>query len=242
MEVALNASWQGFNALLFKKMANQGSKDPEKASREVGRTVGVFNTRMQRKLKERELQDQVANRAAEQRHQRMLQALTVIRKALTEAAKMSFNDRFALALRTSDWEGWPRIDLVLVDSLAPNDSHNSLTVTAHDRNRSGTVQLVTKGGECLTRLFMGEEDALGKLPLALKSSIRRFLDQLSNYVLNPPDPDQILEVQAKNISPGDENVAVDTKLSKEEFFTEDAYAGDDLVTDVDIVPIDGNND
>lgn len=224
------------------KTSSQGLADEmtAEAISSLGNTVGTFATRINRKLKEKEELDDVSARQAEIRHARMLQAMTTIRKALQETCKIKLGDRFHFALKVSDWEGWPRVALNLVDKFAPQRVDYSMIVTANDRNSLGSVVINTLNGDTLGRVQLCDSAELNRLPLVLKKSVRQYLDVVANYVLNPVAPEDLLETVTKNItSAANEVDEIGAKLQDTNVFSEEnGFGNDNRVSEHDdLVPI-----
>ena len=64
----------------------------------VGNTVELFAGRMKRKLIEKQNENELTKKAADERHALILKALTTIRKALQATSKLSLSTRFHLEL------------------------------------------------------------------------------------------------------------------------------------------------
>lgn len=186
----------------------------------LGATAETFASRMQRRLKEQEAKEVESKKALSARHALMLQAMTTIRKALGSTARINLGERFSFDLAVSDWEGWPRVELNLIDGCAPTRIDHALVITANDRKNLGTVQISTKDGEALARLHLEAPGELEKLPLLLKKAVRHFLDTVAAYVLHPPSPQELIEQQAKSISITDFDV-IDRQLQGEDLFGEE---------------------
>lgn len=183
-------------------------------------TVDNFASRLQRRLKEKETESDHSERAKEARHGRMLKAMTTIRKALQETCKIKLGDRFSFDLEVNDWEGWPRVELNLIDSFAPERIDYGLIVSANDRNELGTVLLSLRSGEMLGKIQLADPEQFAKLPLMLKRAVRGYLDIIADYVLNPKKPEELLEVQSQRIE-DEELDAVDKELQTVDVFSED---------------------
>lgn len=192
------------------------SKKPDMAEEESAQdtatyldsTVGSFENRLQKKLEEQEQQEQQEHNAAKERSARILQALNTIRKALQETRKIKLGKRFHFDLEISDWNGWPRLELNLIDSIAPELQEYGLIVTAHDRKQSGTVEFRSRTGVVYSELSLASDANLTRIPIVLKKSVRNYLDQVAEYVLNPKDEKELLgqsiklqEQEEKEMSP-----------------------------------------
>ena len=195
------------------------------ATEELGATVENFASRLKRQLKEQEVANSESAKAAQARQALLLKAMTGVRKALQETARISLGDRFFFELDISDWEGWPRLELQLLDKAAPGLVSHALIATATDRNEQGILQLATRGGTPLAVINLKDETEFSRLPLVLKKSLRTFLDTVSNAVLNPADPAETLAAQTKMLE-GTEEQEAGVDLQGEDLFTEESYAGD----------------
>ncbi len=216
-------------------MANQKdqitqNKAVTKALSSVGTTVEAFADRMKRKLKEQETLADQSRKASDARHALILQSLTTIRKALQETAKITLGDRFSFELDISDWEGWPRLDLNLIDSTNPEIINHALIVTAHDRNELGLIQLNLKSGECIGRVMLKDPEEFEKLPIVLKRAIRKYLDTVTPYILNPaPEKENAEKKAAQPSATTVEDVATNKALQTVDFFVDDQDGQDNIV-------------
>ncbi len=191
----------------------------------LGSTADAFATRLRRKLKEQEKLEDELSKACEARHAAMMKAMMTIRKALQETCKTDLGKRFSFDLDVSDHEGWPRIELNLVDELLPERIDYGLIVSANDRNELGAILINNKhNGELLGRIQLALPGELSKLPTMLKTALRRFLDIVAHYVLNPISQKAILEEKAMELE--DTEVVRDASISAEEMFVEDGSIHD----------------
>lgn len=203
----------------------------------LGQTADTFASRLRRKLREKELAEQQGEKARELRHQSMLQAMTSIRKALQEAAKMDLGRRFVLKLEVSDCEGWPRLELRLVDLLMPQSSPVGLVVLSHDRSDQGIVQFSRRDtDECYGRLNLANSEELKKLPVVLKNSLRRFLDDITPQILNPRPLQELEDDRPLAL---EEEDPLSARLRGEDLFSEEEeYSPDsNRVASEELVPI-----
>lgn len=190
----------------------------------LGNTVGAFANRMRRELAEQEQRDSENQKLREERHNRMLQAMTIARKALQATSKINMGNRFSLELEFTEVDGWPKVELYLADSLAPEMIKYSLQVSANDRNDLGTVMLTTISGEVLGRLQLKDPQELSKMPLLLKKSVRHFLDLAGAYVLNPMTPEELeltKPVETSRIEDREKIDEVNEKLKDQDLFVDD---------------------
>jgi hypothetical protein len=204
---------------------------------ELGATVGNFASRIRRKLKEQEVQKTNTNRAAGQRQALMLKAMTGVRKALQDAAKISLGNRFFFELEIADLEGWPRLELKLIDSSMPDLQTQSLIATANDRNELGTLQLQMRGGEILGRVHLRDEEEFNRLPLIMKKSLRAFLDVVALLVLNPTNPEDSLAAQTAPLEDGFDGDFASRDLAEEDVFSADeGYSRGDNRVEIEDTP------
>ncbi len=212
------------------KRGNLASSDmTAQAVDSLGLTLGNFASRIKRKLKEQESRQEESLKETELRHNRILQALNIIRRALQETGQIQLGERFQLELDVSDWEGWPRLSLNLMDSLVPHKVDYALIVTAHDRKGLGSVELRMKSGALLGEVHLQNEAELEKIPLVLKKSVRTFLDVVTEYVLAPENPSEPKQVESSLLLTSDEDVLDEhaEKLLQENLFLEDDYSVND---------------
>jgi len=203
------------------KSNSNSTNQNEQSNGLLGSTVGSFASRITKGLKEQEQKQGQAAKLREMRHGNMLQAMTTIRKALQETCKIKLGERFGFDLDVSDWEGWPRVELRLVDSLAPERDCLGLIVTANDHNELGTILISMKSGEVFGKIQLANPVDFERIPVVLKRSVRSYLDIVGSYVLNPV-PEDVVEAAAKPIETNDFDDASD-KLSKEDVFISDEY-------------------
>jgi hypothetical protein len=203
----------------------------------LGNTVDVFESRLQRKLKKQEIVQDSSRKEAEVRHARMLQAMTTIRKAIQDTCKIKLGDRFYFQVDVLDFEGWPKVELLLVDSVAPSRRDFGLAIGAHDRNESGTVYFATLNSRLLGSVELCDEDEFSKIPLLLKKTVRTFLDTVAEYVLNPPEPHELVEVQTQAINMDEELDEVKEELSGVDVFSDELNAHNQNLIGADDTPI-----
>lgn len=190
----------------------------------LGGTVDTFATRLKRRLKEQQTQDDAARRATEERHARMLQAMTLIRKALQESCKINLGSRFCFKLKVTDWEGWPKVELCLLDQLSGGACNSALVVTTHDRDQTGAVCFSNLGERPLGKVLLSDPNEMERLPKLLKKCVRDFLDLISPTVVNPQAP--AYQETKIEIDDHHENQEASEKLKDEDLFTEQQHSGD----------------
>ncbi len=198
----------------------------ESSSISLGSTFDVFENRLQRKLQKKESNDSAAQEATDARHTRMLKAMNTIRKALQDTSRIRLGSRFSFQLDVVDFEGWPKINLTLIDNVAPDRKDFGLVISANDRQGLGTINIVSLPNTVLGRVQLKDPAEMERLPLLLKKSVRDFLDVVADYVLNPKKPEELIDVQARNLDE-DEPDSIDTKLSGVELFSDELDIADD---------------
>lgn len=200
----------------------------------LGDTVLSFQNRLQRKLKAQEKAQDVSDRKRDERHKLMLKAMTTIRRAMQDTCKIRLGERFSFELEVSDWQGWPQVELTLIDSVAPTRKDYGLIVSANDRNDLGTIVMTMRPNEVVGKVHLCDAEEFNKLPLLLKRTVRGFLDLIGEYVLNPKKPEELLEVQTQKIE--DEQLdEINAALTGVDVFSEDHGPVDD-----NIVPSEDN--
>ncbi len=194
----------------------------------LGATVGTFDARMKRKLEAQRAEESRSEGEANARESRILSAMTIIRKALQDASRVTMGERFHLAIIISDHDGWPRLEVRLIDRLAPQRVDYGLTISVNDHLGTGLIQFTLRNGETLGELTMANPSELNRLGVVLKGSIRRFLDIVGTYVLKPRKPEELVEVAARPIgththetaAPAQKS-ALDNSLLGAELFSEE---------------------
>lgn len=202
---------------------------------ELGTTVGNFASRIRRKLKEQEAQQHQSNLAASERQAMVLKAMTAVRKALQDAAKISLGERFRFTLEISDWEGWPKLELRLIDSLSPDLQIKSLIATANDRNELGLIQLHLITGEILGSVQLKDANEFARLPLIMKKALRTFLDMVAHSVLHPTARQDSLEAQTAPLEDVDQQSGAEL-CGENVFIDEDFRKGENQV-EIDAQPL-----
>lgn len=77
-------------------------------------------------------------------------------------------ERFYLQLQVSDWEGWPRLDLRLVDRLAPTRIDHSLVVSVNDCRAQGWIGFTGRNNEVFGSLELANATELERIAPVLK--------------------------------------------------------------------------
>ncbi len=199
-----------------------GNFGESEAQNLLGSTVGSFADRISKGLQEQEAIVSKESRQRSLRHNLMLKAMNMVRKGLQETCKIKMGERFGFELEVSDWEGWPRVDLRLVDHNAPERDCLCLVVTANDNKSEGNIVFGLISGTELASLKLSNLDEFAKLPTIMKRTLRYFLDMVGNFVLNPV-PDEMVEAAADPISE-EQFDELTEKLKRENVFIEEQYA------------------
>jgi hypothetical protein len=204
----------------------------------LGSTVEVFSSRLQRKLREQEVADDLSAKEAEVRKAVILRAMTSIRKALQETTRVHLGKRFHLQLEISDNEGWPRLELQLVDKLQPDRVDHALVVNANDRGGRGLISFVNKeNADCIGALPLDTTGEVAKLPVLLKTTIRRFLDSIADFVLNPVSESELEAEKPLEINVVEEDPHA-ARLKQADVFTEENLGPDqNLVIPEEVTPL-----
>jgi hypothetical protein len=119
------------------------------------------------------------------RQRLILEALADTRAALSEILRIDLGKRYQLQLEISDWEGWPRLELRLIDSLADfipgfrGVVKEHLSSGAIDRSGQGMMFLALNYREVLGRLVVGNEEDLASLPQTVLEGVQHFLGRVA---------------------------------------------------------------
>lgn len=192
-------------------------------------TVDLFSNRIARKLKEKDAKEVESEREAEVRQALMLESMTTIRKALQETLRINLGNRFSLDIEIDDLNGWPRVQLLLTDSLAPEQIDYGIVVSANDRKELGTIEIKLLTGETLGKVHLCDQGEFEKLALILKRAVREFLDIIAAYILNPKRPEELLATQSRALEDPEADV-ISNKLAGEDVFTEEINPQANIVT------------
>jgi|GEM_PF-5009878 len=215
------------------------NKSALKATDLAGSTIDTSAGSTQRKHNEQKMKGYKPHRTDPLCQTMIFHALSAIHKALLEAAKIPLGRRCYFHLEVSDWKGWPRMDLKLVDRRAAVETPHSLTVLGHVRGQTGIVQFKLDAGQTLGYLEFNDGSQFEKLPAILKSAMRRFLTVVSEYVLNSADSNKVLETEAKQHAfERKEALPLSQSLSTLDLFTEEEDKNDNIVPNADVQPLD----
>jgi hypothetical protein len=213
----------------FEKRADDSPADSSPLESNLSSTLQAFRSRIQHKRREQASEDERTQRAARSRQAVLLQAMTKIRKSLTEVSRIDLGDQYTLDLEADDLQGWPRIVVSLVSRANPREEFPRLKILSHDRQASGSIEIQCPGLP-LEKFSVVRENDVKQLPFALKKAVRTFLDVIGEIVLstaaeeNEPHAIQLagesLEETAKrpdSIVGDEENLFDDTFDDKEVF-------------------------
>lgn len=200
--------------------------------------MDVFSSRLQRKLREQEIAESQISKDAEARKSAILKAMTSVRKALQESARAQLGKRFLFELEVTDNEGWPKLELQLIDRLRPDKREHGLIVNASDRGGRGLISFVNKQrADCIGALAFEDPAEITKLPVLLKTTIRRFLDSIAPFVLKPASQQDIeadKPIEFENV----EEDQVAKRLAGEDVFIEDNILEyGNIIIPEDVVPL-----
>lgn len=206
---------------------------------DVTATLGSFASRLKKQLDNKN--ETEAKRLVESEIKRalLLKGINSIRKALQETTRISLGDRFSFDLDVSDIEGWPKIDLRLADADAPESDTPTFSVKPIQRDETSVVQMSLETGEILARVDVHSENDLEKLALAVKKSIRSFLDIVENYVMNPKSVDKATAIVLSHEEKEEEIDDLGQTLANENLFIEDEAWQNSNVAEVesDVKPL-----
>lgn len=192
-------------------------------------TAESFEGKLQKKLKEKEEQENLAQQQATQRHTRIIKGITTIRKALQETSKIKMGPRFKFKLDVDDYHGWPRVQLILVDKKSRDIITHCLVISAHDKQESGTILIQSYDERLLGKIELNKADNFRKIPIVLKNSVRAFLDEVEEYVLNPASA---VTTKSQNPEPMDvssKQMTTTQFLSRADIFSEDLQQGNNVI-------------
>lgn len=150
---------------------------------ELGATARAFNRSIQQKKKAQEEAVGQAEKATRHRHAMMIDALMHVRRSMREVTKIDLGERFHLTLASDDVMGWPRLTLKLHDKDLPDQEYSQFSVSAHDRNATGTIEIVSEAAGILERIMLAREMDAKRLPRTLKKCVRNYLDLVGEVIL-----------------------------------------------------------
>lgn len=205
----------------------------------VGDTVENFSERMRRKLRDQQLAAAQHARVMAARHATLLHAINLVRKAIGEATKVDLGKRFSLDFDVSDWEGWPRLELSLVDRTGI-DCELALVISANCRQDSNLLIFGLRTETVLARVDANTESDIASIPPTVKKVLRHFLDLVSERVLCP-DPVTAAGCR-KQPSPRASDVVLDdviteNHLARTDFDLDETQANENRVVGGDVIPI-----
>lgn len=158
-------------------------KNPKRSVVSMGTTAQAFNAKLQFHKKQIQSAADVAEQEKKRRHSTLLRGMTETRRALAEISKVDLGGTFFLELDVDDWQGWPRVMLRLVNGKNPIKEYPGLTVCAHDRKDSGTIEIYVGGKPTPITHQMLDPDSEGRYPVILRRAARSYLDEVCKLVL-----------------------------------------------------------
>ncbi len=168
----------------FDLLGGEGNgSNTEVPKTDLASTARAFNTRIRERKKAQELAQGEAEKAAYQRHATMIQALVRIRKSLRDVIRIDLGERFSFQLHADDWQGWPRLSIRLHDADLPEEEYPSLTVTAHDRQAKGVIEILYDLNLGANQISLLREQDSKRLPKLLRKCVRTYLDTIADIVL-----------------------------------------------------------
>jgi hypothetical protein len=152
-------------------------------STDISKTAKAFNTRIQRKTREKKQAVGVAEKAARSRQTLLLNSMMQIRKSLREVTRIDLGERFVFSLLADDSGGWPRLTIKLSDTDFPNEEYPGFAVICHDRKANAEIEITFHPLEKPERLHLVEDNQVKRLPLILRKCVRVYLDMVADIVL-----------------------------------------------------------
>lgn len=223
-------------------VADKGKPSQPISDRGVGSTVETFAAKMRKKLLEQEERDLEVQKKTSARHALMLQGISLSRKAMQETCKISLGTRFSLELDVTEFESWPRLELVLVDEENEGNRDTCLLVSAHDRQNSGTITFTTRKGESLGLVKLEDTAEMSRLPIVVKRSIRHFLDTVGTIVIESQRTPKKREEEVPLLQEEKVECPVERNLQDQVFFSHDAPVSKNVVEasedELRILPLD----
>lgn len=207
-------------------------------SMDLSSTLGSFADQIKKRLDAKRSEDGLNSKLESGRRDILLKCMSAIRKALQETTKISLGERFYFDIDVSDLEGWPQMELRLVDEFVADTFPLFMRVKAGDREGSGFILISLESGEQLGRQEIQEQQDLGKTAILVKRCTRVFLDRVGNYVLNPKSIEELKAIKLNEES--EELDPIGAKLSQEDLFSQDNNAPqrDNLIEITDeVIPI-----
>ena len=224
-----------------KKPGSEANTTNRKQARcNVESTVGKFASRIHRQLERKSLEEEQLDQIMQLRKNIALEAMTSIRKALQDTVRLKLGERFSLKLLNDDWEGWPRVQLILMDSLAPSQITHALVVKLRHREDVTAIEMSLKSGDPLGVIQIVDGSEVGKLSAMFKKVVRDFLDLAACSVLNPANPEEIIDFQSRPVEDGGNLDLVEVKLRTVDVFAEEIKRADSnrIISNVLANPID----
>ncbi len=117
------------------------------------------------------------------RQARIVQAMHVIRRALSETSKIQLGSKFKFLLHFDEEGQWPNIELRLVRKENFETTPYILEVKANDQISSGLISISLKSGPIFGEVHITRADDFKKIPAILKSAVKEYLDLIKEYVL-----------------------------------------------------------
>ncbi len=118
------------------------------------------------------------------RQRRLLEALADARQAMSEALRIDFGERFELLLNVSDREGWPILELHLIDNSIEffpgvrGAVTDSMSAGAFEKPSAAIVFVTLNHGEAIAHLSVEEDHDLNGLPELLIENVALFLGRI----------------------------------------------------------------
>ena len=163
--------------------ASQAAKSAPLPDANLAATAQAFHSRIERLKREQEKVLSEEEQKTQSRHELMMKALLNIRRSLTDVTRIDLGKRFRFRLLKDDWQGWPRITIVLCDSTLSEAVYPLLQVTAHDRKSRGIIEIAYHPDRKPEWVSLAQENESSRLPSTLKRCVRAYLDLVGEIIL-----------------------------------------------------------
>lgn len=180
-----------------------------------------FQAKIRKRLEQQSSSNAETQQKANDNRYQALQVMNSIRRAFNEIVGIDLGQRFCLELDIGDLNGWPRIDLCLIDTDFPDQPAERMIACVQNRSQDLFVELRSSGGKVSSTIDFNDQRR--DLGLLVKKCIRLFLDEIETHILNP---------RATSITPLEteeehtEQSGATAKLKETELFNEETSVGD----------------
>lgn len=208
----------------------EGAAENSAPEPDLSATVGAFKTRFQKKLQEKVSADSQESEKTRLRQSLIFETMMNIRKSLSQVAKIDLGDRFEFSLEYDDWQGWPRLTIRLIDQVRPDAEYPRFQVIAHDRQARAAIEIVPGDPQKTLRVSLVREQDKENLTSVLKKSVRQFLEQVEEIVLQA-EQRELAEAEEGNLDKTDEAPEESEKDAPDEELTGDLFEDEEYGND-----------